>query len=138
MSQSSKKDQQNLTSHPAPFPEDSPYSPHENSEIITDFTTFWGVWGGWKDTLVDAGLTPLGGAAFVGNEALAKIFLQHDAEDGAAFGWWWLVRWVGWFHATKLVLPRSTFAEWLMWWKKYAHNKHPHEELVIWHFFQNP
>jgi len=26
------------------------------------------------------GLTPLGGAAFVGNEALAKIFLQHDAE----------------------------------------------------------
>lgn len=26
------------------------------------------------------GLSPLGGAAFVGNEALAKIFLQHDAE----------------------------------------------------------
>ncbi|CAL1127850.1 unnamed protein product [Cladocopium goreaui] len=26
------------------------------------------------------GLTPLGGAAFVGNQALAKIFLEHDAE----------------------------------------------------------
>jgi len=59
---------------------------------------------------VDAGLTPLGGAAFVGNEALAKIFLQHDAEDGAASGWW-LVGWVGWVVSCNQASP----PEWLMW-----------------------
>lgn len=48
-----------MTSQPAPFPEDSPYSSHENSEIITDFHHLFGG-GGGVDTLVDGRFDALG------------------------------------------------------------------------------